>query len=234
MSAEMSKLSKVSNILSQIQTSAPPTLPEAWITTPDAADEHPQSIAVAMAEATATASAILNEISFRWPAQAGRWAGNKDMVLAWGRGILESKIPSQRLRRALVDVGSRPFPPDLGALLDAASDQHSDAEEQFHAAARAAGCNPPAWHSLERRTYATALAMASAGWNLREVTWDRPGVRSAWGAAYKESCRREAAGVALPQPPDLVAAIPQKTDRAAFLAARGEVWGALGLTPPNR
>lgn len=83
-------------------------------------------------------------------------------------------------------------------------------------------------------TYSAAMSMAAAGFDLKTLTWDRLGVRQAWTSFYSQACRREAAGEVLPVPPALDGALPQKTDREAFQAARGGIFAAIGLTPPAR
>lgn len=71
-----------------------------------------------LAATTSIAHDILDEISRRWPAQAGGWARDSEIVASWGRGMWEAGIADRKMMQtALAKLTSRPYPPDLGALL---------------------------------------------------------------------------------------------------------------------
>lgn len=170
----------------------------------------------------------------RHPVQLSRLdAATRGALLEGYRMVLCEMSPGEisRARRVSED-GMHSYVPDPAEFRRRGLRQ--DAEEQFHAAARAAGCVPAAWHSLSPRTFAAAQSMARSGWSLRESDWTRPGMQAAWQACYRASCRAEDAGEQLPAPPLQAPAIPQKTDLAAFRAARGGIYAALGLAPPDR
>ena len=125
----------------------------------------------------------------------------------------------------------QPFPPDPAAFQ--AAGERRDGAEQFLAACQAAGCQPPAWHRLERRTRAAAMAMA--GFNLREASWGNGGGAAAlaWLKHYREACGLEDLGQ-LPEPPEQpVAALPHKRDQAAADRGCAAMRDALsGVLPP--
>lgn len=158
----------------------------------------------------------------------------RDGLVSGYREVLSRMTLSEinRAREFTEGPAAPAYPPDAAEFQRRG--QRADAAEQFHAAARAAGCNPPAWQSLESRTYAAAIDMSAAGFNLREACYGSPGVRQAWEKAYGAACRYEDRGEVLPQPPALAGALPQKTNKAAFESARGGLWAAIGLTPPEK
>lgn len=71
----------------------------------------------AIRRATISAQDLLAEISRRWPGQAGAWARDPEIAAAWGRGILEARASGDQMKAALAKLTTRPYPPDLGALL---------------------------------------------------------------------------------------------------------------------
>lgn len=113
------------------------------------------------------------------------------------------------------DSWRQPYPPDPAAF--AAAGERQDAAEQYHLAAQAAGCQPPAWHTLERRTFHTATAVAAAGFNLREATWGHGegAAARAWVKHYREACRQDDLCMLPPPPAPPRAALAHKRDQAA-------------------
>lgn len=113
---------------------------------------------------------LLQEISHRWPGQAGRWGSDPEKAGAWGRGLLSIRADPGQLGAALTRLTSRPFPPDLGALLaEMERPRYSETQalEMLRRAARAAGVTPPAWHTLAPIEYAAAQVFG--GYELRQA-----------------------------------------------------------------
>lgn len=169
----------------------------------------------------------------RYPGQIARLdKETRESLFSGYRDVLAAMPPGEiRRAREFSESGGASYIPDPAEFQRRGLRQ--DAEEQFHAAARAAGRMPAAWHSLTPRTFAAAQGMARQGWRIQECVWSSAGLQSAWRAAYRDACRREDAGEELPTPPPAAQALPQKTDRAAFKAARAGIFAALGLSPPE-
>lgn len=76
----------------------------------------------AQALACRLAAVLLMEIRLSWPGQTARWPSDHDLVRSWGRRIVEAGVFDQeRLMAALGAFAKRGYPPDCGALLEAAA-----------------------------------------------------------------------------------------------------------------
>lgn len=151
----------------------------------------------------------------------GRWGNQinklpapiRHAALEGWREVLAEMTPAA-IDRAR-DGWRRGYPPDPAAFQ--AAGERADAAEQFQAAAQAAGCQPAAWHRLERRTYATAAAMAAGGFNLREAPWGQgdSAAALAWLRHYRQACRLDDLGGLPPPPAPPRAALAHKRDQSA-------------------
>ncbi len=117
----------------------------------------------------ASIAGLLQEIERRWPIQAKGWSANREMVISWARAVTETGSNTERLRRGLAALASKPYPPSIGALIAAGSPRAAiDIEESFRRAQRALSSDPPAWHKLTPVEYAAVKAFGS--YDLRHAS----------------------------------------------------------------
>lgn len=108
------------------------------------------------------------------------------------------------LRRALGKLTKRPFPPDLGAVLDAAENRldEEDVRKSWRRVVAAAGQTPPGWHALNAVELAAACEFG--GFEIRNGT-------EAGFARFCKILGRLAGRTDLPTPPPAPAkALPHK------------------------
>ena len=126
---------------------------------------------------------------------------DQDTAIAAWTEVIAGMTPAAIARARASCERSLPYPPDPSIFLQ--HGRRTDAEQQFRYAACAAGCIPPAWHSLKARTYHAARSMAAAGFNLRELDWSKPSVQTAWMEKYMGACQLEDIDPStLTQPPE--------------------------------
>lgn len=172
----------------------------------------------------------------RWTQQMSRISpANKLAVVDGLNQVLRDMTPAG-VARAMVNW-RQPYPPDPAAF--AAAGERCDAAEQFQLSQAAAGGQgvPARWHTLPTRSYHAMIALAEAGFVLRDLTWGdgkTVGAR-AWLAKYKEACRLDDLGALPPPPPAPVAALPHKRDQVAAdrgcAAARAVLAGSIPIPP---
>lgn len=61
---------------------------------------------------------LLQEIRKIWPAQTKSWPNNADLERSWARSIVQSNVSPGQLKAAFTRLSAKPFPCDLGALID--------------------------------------------------------------------------------------------------------------------
>lgn len=110
------------------------------------------------------------------------------MIMSWGRALAAHTIPGSDLGTALTRLASKPFPPDLGALISEALGRvGGDAEVSLRRAARAAAEFPPAYYRLT--SVEIWAAREFGGVELRETRLSAGDVKR-WGALLEEAVGR--------------------------------------------
>jgi hypothetical protein len=129
---------------------------------PSKCTDSEKSLQLMLAEAESVASLILSEIMLRWPQQTKTWDKPR-VARAWANGMAESGIiDRRRLGAALRKLTDRPYPPELGALLNVALHPvgEHEAELAIEKINRAYATTPPAWHTLSKEQYYCACGIS--------------------------------------------------------------------------
>lgn len=200
-----------------------PFTPSTITATP--ADADPDRAAAVFDAAESMVARLLSEIAKRWPGQASGWAADPAYRMAWSRALAEQapRAPSwERLARALGALSARPYPPSVGALIEAATEPPVSAPEARRTllvALAAAGRGE--WHVIPDAPW---QAGCSVGWDrLRQMPAHDDRAFGAWRAALAEAIeqpdrevieRRPARPAALLPPSDSVLAARATTARA--------------------
>ena len=140
------------------------------ITTPTRLALDRPAVAAALDAAGALAARLLTEISLRWPVQASGWAEDSALCAAFSRALAEqSPMPTWPcLARALGQLTPRPYPPEPGALIAAATEPVVSAPEARRALLVAlAAVGRGEWHTIPDTSWQAGCAV---GWDrLRQM-----------------------------------------------------------------
>lgn len=192
----------------------------------DATSTAPRGAVDGLQVATQVAAALLTEIGRLWPGQAAKRGTDQEMIMSWGRAIAAHNVPGQALAAALTRLSGKPFPPDAGALISAASSTvEIDAEASLRRAARAAGEVPAAYYRLSPQEIWAARQFG--GGELRETRVSASDVKR-WGGLLAEAAGRD-----LPPAPQKPAALIRDASKPTHRVA-DELWRALGRDKPQQ